>query len=145
MSNKNYILVYILCFSVLAQFVALVVYYGQVYHLDRVDQYQGVIQTELAVNCARVLNDMLLAGVMIWLLRKARSGLKRTNSIVNRLVVYIISSGLVTCIASIIALISAEVAPGSFIYMIPMMVMPKREYFAPQRQNAECANVKFAS
>ncbi|KAL5520653.1 hypothetical protein ACEPAF_2654 [Sanghuangporus sanghuang] len=62
---------------------------------------------------------------MIWLLWNSRPGVKRTDTIVNRLIAYAIGSGLVTALWVIVALIAAQVKPHSFVYLLVDLVLPK--------------------
>ncbi|KAL5478277.1 hypothetical protein ACEPAI_2461 [Sanghuangporus weigelae] len=125
LSSKNNILAGVLSAAVLAQFSLTLTYYGQVINLNRIAQLDDAIHTELAMTGVAVFTDTLLAVVLIWLLRKARSGFRRSDSIVNRLVMYIVGSSLVTAMCVIVALISAAVAPHSFIYLLADLVIPK--------------------
>ncbi|KAL5514828.1 hypothetical protein ACEPAG_2144 [Sanghuangporus baumii] len=125
LSNKNKILLGILCADILTQFVVATIYYGQIYHLTSWTQFTKVVHTELAMNCISVFTDTFLGVVVVWLLWKNRSGVKRTDSLVTRLVLYMIGSGLVTAIWTFVALIGARVAPNSLIYLMADLIFPK--------------------
>ncbi|KAL5514827.1 hypothetical protein ACEPAG_2143 [Sanghuangporus baumii] len=125
LSNKNRILLGILCADVLAQFVVTTTYYGQIYHFTLWTQFTEVVHTELIMNCICTFTDTFLSAVVVRLLWKNRSGIKRTDSLVTRLVLYMIGSGLVTVIWTLVALIGARVAPNSLIYLMADLIFPK--------------------
>lgn len=127
MSQKNRILTAILCADVLTQFVIAVVYYARIYNLSSWTQFSDVVHTEFAMNCISAFTDTLLGVVVVWLLWRSRSGIRRTDSLINRLVMYMVGSGLVTSIFTVLALVSARVAPNSLIYLLADLVFPKRE------------------
>ena len=126
-SQKNRILTGILCADVLTQFVIAVVYYARIYNLSSWTQFSDVVHTEFAMNCISAFTDTLLGVVVVWLLWRSRSGIRRTDSLINRLVMYMVGSGLVTSIFTVLALVSARVAPNSLIYLLADLVFPKRE------------------
>ncbi|KAL5514887.1 hypothetical protein ACEPAG_2203 [Sanghuangporus baumii] len=125
LSRKKHALRVILCVAVLAQFVVTTVFFAQIHNFSNILQFMGVVNTELVMSCIALATDTLLAGVLIWLLWKARSGFHRSDSIINRLVIYTVDSGLVTAFWATVAVIGTRVAPNSFIYLLVDLVMPK--------------------
>ena len=128
MSNKNRVLVGVFSTAVLGQFVATVVYFGQMNNFNEVKQLNQIVVTEVAMKSTMAFTDSLLASVLVWYLWKGRSGFKRTDSIINRLVMYTIGTGLLTSFWMIAALISAELSPHSFIYLVADLTLPKRKF-----------------
>ncbi|KAL5514910.1 hypothetical protein ACEPAG_2226 [Sanghuangporus baumii] len=124
-SKKNKAITAVLCIAILAQFAITTAYYGQIYGATIVTQLTEAVHTELAMNYIVVCTDALLAGVLVWLLYRSRSGVKRTDSIVNRVIMYTIGSGLVPAIWAIVAAIGAQVSPRSVIYLLVDLVIPK--------------------
>ncbi|OCB88691.1 hypothetical protein A7U60_g4165 [Sanghuangporus baumii] len=125
LSNKNRIITGSLIPAVLSQFVVKLVFYGRIYRFTQAFQLFDVVHLELALNYVVAVADAYIAGVLIWLLWKGRSGIKKTDSLINRLVLYTVSSSLVTAVWEVAAVIGAEVAPHSFIYLLADMVLPK--------------------
>ena len=114
-----------MCATVLAQFVVNTTYFGQMYNLSIFPQFVKIVRTERALNCITAFTDTYLALVLIWLLWRSRSGIQRTDSILNRLIMYTVGSGLITSLWAISALISSLAAPQSFIYLLADLVIPK--------------------
>ncbi|KAL5530979.1 hypothetical protein ACEPAG_3855 [Sanghuangporus baumii] len=125
LSNKNHLLTGFLVIIVLAQLGVTLSYFGQVYHFTNAAQLLGALNTERAMNALVVVADTLIAVVLIYLLWNRRSGIRKTDSIIKRLVIYTIGTGLVTSLWGIIGLAGAQVLPSSFIYLLVDLVMPK--------------------
>ncbi|KAL5478260.1 hypothetical protein ACEPAI_2444 [Sanghuangporus weigelae] len=125
LSNRNRVLTGVLSIAVIGQFAATTTYYGQIYHFNLLTQFVEVVHMELILNCVLTFTDMLIAVSLIWLLRKSRSGIGRTDSVINRLVTYTIGSGFVTGLWTMSALIAAQVVTDSLIYLLIALVFPK--------------------
>ncbi|KAH9902490.1 hypothetical protein C8Q73DRAFT_785159 [Cubamyces lactineus] len=63
---------------------------------------------------AAVVIDLLLTGTLI--ITKSRTGFKRTDSLIDVLIIYTINTGLLTGIFSVLSLIFALVSPDNLIY-----------------------------
>ncbi|KAJ3552129.1 hypothetical protein NM688_g4318 [Phlebia brevispora] len=70
--------------------------------------------------------DILVAGIMVYRIRKEKSGLTQSDNMANRIMVYTINTGALTCITSI---------------LIPIMVRRCIEYAEKRLPNPAC---KFA-
>ncbi|KAI8969889.1 hypothetical protein BD414DRAFT_427832 [Trametes punicea] len=76
--------------------------------------YNWVTCSTLAV---AVVLDLFIAGLLIFYLRRSRTGFKRTDSLVDVLMVYTINTGdFLYSIISLIASITAITMPGNLIY-----------------------------
>ncbi|OCB91622.1 hypothetical protein A7U60_g1121 [Sanghuangporus baumii] len=122
LSNKNRILTGALCVAVLAQFAVTMTYSIRIAIVRENKLLPGM---QLAAAATAAITDTYLAVVLVWLLRKARSGFKRSDSVVNRLVTYTIGSSLVTAVSALFALVSAVVAPYSSVYLLGDLLLPK--------------------
>ncbi|KAL5520619.1 hypothetical protein ACEPAF_2620 [Sanghuangporus sanghuang] len=125
LSQRSIILTGLLSIAVLGQFAMNVVYYGLIYNETELFQLSEYLDIEKALNCVIAFTDTLLSVVLIWLLRKSRSGFQRSDSIINHLIMYTVGSGFVTSIWMVMALVGVGVAPHSLIYALADMVLPK--------------------
>ncbi|KAL5478271.1 hypothetical protein ACEPAI_2455 [Sanghuangporus weigelae] len=125
LSQRNLKLIGALSIAALAQLALNVAYFGQMYNLTSFAQLPGILNTERALNVVVLFTDTFIAIVLIVLLWKLRSGTKKTDTVVKRLVIYTISTGLVTSLWAVVALIGTEVKPDSFIYVLVDLVFPK--------------------
>ncbi|KAI0763291.1 hypothetical protein BD413DRAFT_210719 [Trametes elegans] len=69
-----------------------------------------------AVLAAALLIDIVATSILTYYLRKSRTGFKRTDSMVDVLMVYAINTGLSTSLLTFAALICAIVAPHTLIW-----------------------------
>ncbi|KAL5478258.1 hypothetical protein ACEPAI_2442 [Sanghuangporus weigelae] len=125
LSGRNRLLTGILFVLVLSQLALTMTCSGIILNKALLRQAATLGRFEIIMNTSAVFVDMLLALSMIWFLRKNRSGVRRTDSIVNRIVMLTIGSGLVTALWAIIAVVSAAVAPRSLIYLSSDLIFPK--------------------
>ncbi|KAI0643494.1 hypothetical protein C8Q79DRAFT_1012764 [Trametes meyenii] len=63
-----------------------------------------------------VSSDVILTSALVFVLQKSRTGSKRTNSILDILIIYTINTGLLTSVVSIAVFIFAIILPGNLIY-----------------------------
>ncbi|KAL5478286.1 hypothetical protein ACEPAI_2470 [Sanghuangporus weigelae] len=125
LSNKNRILTGALSIAVLAQFAVTMALFVRFVSIVELLMIYNAIPVQLAAAAVVAITDTYLAVVLARLLRKARSGFRRSDSIVQRLVMYTIGSSLVTSICAMVALISCIVAPHAFIYLVSDLLIPK--------------------
>ncbi|EIW57896.1 uncharacterized protein TRAVEDRAFT_59396 [Trametes versicolor FP-101664 SS1] len=69
--------------------------------------------------------DCIAAGTLTYYLRKSRTGFRKTDSMVDVLMVYAINTGLSTSILSVVALTCALAMPNNLIYSAILMVCSK--------------------
>ncbi|KAL7278347.1 hypothetical protein ACG7TL_008323 [Trametes sanguinea] len=66
--------------------------------------------------CA-VLGDACLTGTLVTALARSRTGSKRTDSLIEVLIIYSINTGLLTSIFGLLTFIFAIILPGNLIYL----------------------------
>jgi len=80
------------------------------YELSRISSLAIAV---LVLSCSI---DVLIAGSLCILLNRARTGFKRSNTVINRLTIFVISTGLLTAIFAIVALVCMVSMPYNLIY-----------------------------
>ncbi|KAL5498054.1 hypothetical protein ACEPAH_2985 [Sanghuangporus vaninii] len=125
LSNKNCILTGALIIAVIGQIGITLAYAGQAVGLTSVTQLLTTVSTERAMNVTWVITDTFIATVMVNILRKRGVGMKRTDSILHRLILYSIGTGLVTGVIGVAAFIGSELLPNSMVYIFPDLLLPK--------------------
>ncbi|KIJ37775.1 hypothetical protein M422DRAFT_69187 [Sphaerobolus stellatus SS14] len=71
-----------------------------------------------AINGCAAAGDIILAVTMVILLHRSRTGMRQSDSILEKLTLYTVNTGVITSLASIVTLITAEVWKHAFIYAI---------------------------
>ncbi|KAJ3836125.1 hypothetical protein F5878DRAFT_626001 [Lentinula raphanica] len=69
---------------------------------------------------ATAVCDMLITFILCYILHDAKSGIRRTNTMINKMILFCISRGAVTSLAALLNLIFFVSKPGTFIFMIPL-------------------------
>ncbi|EIW52153.1 uncharacterized protein TRAVEDRAFT_53581 [Trametes versicolor FP-101664 SS1] len=62
------------------------------------------------------VTDVTLASTLVAVFRRSRTGSKRTDSVLDTLIIYSINTGVLTSVFSILAFIFALILPGNLIY-----------------------------
>ncbi|KAI5122025.1 hypothetical protein M0805_008016 [Coniferiporia weirii] len=126
LSKGNYILTGTLVVLVTGQFVATAVYYKQTFDNPGDAQIATVGTSELAMNSISAFVDVSIASILTILLHSLRSGIKRTDALITRLILYIVTTSLATGALAVVALITFILAcPGSLIYWTFNLIIPK--------------------
>ena len=130
MSNKNAALTATALVLILGQFALLVYYFELVYNSESVAQLQhspGFQRAGRALHVMVVTTDIYLAGVLVILLHRGRCGSQRTDSVINKLIFYTISTGLTTGLIGIAAVITELLLSDSLFYYIFDPLIPSCE------------------
>ncbi|EJD02009.1 uncharacterized protein FOMMEDRAFT_29124 [Fomitiporia mediterranea MF3/22] len=125
LSNNNWLVIGALSAAILAHFSIIIAYFGQIYHFTQFTQLLSVINTERAMNAVVAAMEFFISAVLVSLLWKHRSRVRKTDSVVQRLILYTINTGLITGLWAVVALIGAVVKPDSLIYLLVDFVIPK--------------------
>jgi len=72
----------------------------------------------LAINITGAATDVLIAAILCFLLLGSRTGFSRSDSMINKLVLFFVNTGLITSVFAIASLISITTAPDAFIYIL---------------------------
>ncbi|KAI0363878.1 hypothetical protein BV20DRAFT_1057666 [Pilatotrama ljubarskyi] len=79
--------------------------------------FQAYTWLDSAAFAASVGSDILTTSVLIFTLKRSRTGIKRTDHIVDRLILYTVNTGLLTSICNILALVLGFAQPTNMIYI----------------------------
>lgn len=118
LSHKNYLISGIVLLSAISCLVFTSLYVHRAFELTSFAEVPKIQELSALINITATVTDVLIAVVMIWLLQSSKSGLDRTNDIINRLLLFVINTGLLTSICSVAALVSVLAAPQNLIYTV---------------------------
>ncbi|KIK01962.1 hypothetical protein K443DRAFT_6495 [Laccaria amethystina LaAM-08-1] len=71
----------------------------------------------ITVNVLAATGDVLIAGTLCSLLHFSRTGFHRTDTIINKLIIFSVNTGLLTSLCAIASLVSILAAGQTFIYI----------------------------
>ncbi|KAH0587161.1 hypothetical protein H2248_005970 [Termitomyces sp. 'cryptogamus'] len=79
----------------------------------QLEQLKGL---SMVVNILAALGDGLIAGTLCYFLQRSRTGFKKSDTMISKLILFTVSTGVLTSICAIASLISILVWPSTLIY-----------------------------
>ena len=129
MSKKNLFLSGAVSVLVAAQFVATIVYYVKLYPLTTFDEIHTIYTIIRVINAVTAATDTIIAIVLVYLLYTTRSGLKSSDTMMNRIVAFTVNTGLATSVCAIAGLITALTLPSTLVHVLFFMLISHCKYF----------------
>jgi len=86
-------------------------------------QYETFVQLtqlktlSITVNVLAASGDVLIAGTLCTLLHSSRTGFHRTDTIINKLMIFSVNTGLLTSLCAVASMVSILTAGRTFIYI----------------------------
>ncbi|KIM52868.1 hypothetical protein SCLCIDRAFT_481666 [Scleroderma citrinum Foug A] len=117
LSNKSIIATASVLVVVIAQFVLSVTYVAKAIPLKTFVEIENLKILSSAVNVTTAVTDVMIAACLCFLLQKSRTGFRRSDNMINKLIMFSINTGLLTSLFAIASLISISVQPDAFIYI----------------------------
>ncbi|KAF8328508.1 hypothetical protein F5887DRAFT_1143082 [Amanita rubescens] len=117
LSNHNIWVTSIIVALVIAEFACIVVYAGLALSMETFLQVANLKRLSIAINALAAAGDVSIAAVLCTLLHKSRTGFHRSNTMINRLILFSVNTSLLTSLCALASLISIVVAGESFIYI----------------------------
>lgn len=114
---------------VLAQLGVCLAQYILLRRIQFYSEFPRELAIQRAVSAVTAFTDVAIACVLAYLLHTSRSGLKRMDSVINRLILYSFGTGLATGALAIVALILTLASPTTFVYLLIDLLIPKRKLF----------------
>ncbi|KAJ4480144.1 hypothetical protein J3R30DRAFT_2583565 [Lentinula aciculospora] len=72
----------------------------------------------ITVNALAAVSDVIIAGILTFLLQKSKTGFQRSDTMLNKLTVFAVNTGALTSFCAVASLISILAAPNTFIYIL---------------------------
>ncbi|KAF9461467.1 hypothetical protein BDZ94DRAFT_814198 [Collybia nuda] len=116
-SRKNItlvILILVVAFTHTAASAVMTFKISQFPHFRGIPQFLPYIVTTLSLSMA---TDIFIAGFLSYYLHQGRSGIRKTDTIINRLIIYAINNGLLACVFIILIMILVSTQPEKFIFI----------------------------
>ncbi|KAF9066597.1 hypothetical protein BDP27DRAFT_1365568 [Rhodocollybia butyracea] len=71
----------------------------------------------IAINALAAAADVLISGILSFLLQRSKTGFRGSDSMLNALTLYAVNTGMLTSLCAVASLISIVTAPNTFIYI----------------------------
>lgn len=105
-----------------------IIYFGKSIGIEFAVEIETIVAIARAVTSISAVTDSVIAASMVFLLMRSRTGFAQTDSLVQRIVIYTMGTGLTTGICEITSFILAFASPTTFFYIAFFLALPKRQY-----------------
>ncbi|KAF9035624.1 hypothetical protein BJ165DRAFT_1533605 [Panaeolus papilionaceus] len=102
---------------VLAEFACITVYTTLAIHIPTIAGLMSLKSLSISVNVLAAAGDVLIAVTLCTLLHLSRTGFQRSDTMINKLILFSVNTGVLTSLCAIASLISITVAGNTFIYI----------------------------
>ena len=109
---------------------------ASLYYFSKIDKLFVIDHTGMIINISRIIYaitavvEILLASVVVVLVHMMRNGQKRSETVLNRLILYTISSSAGNAAIAIGAVISAAVSPYVHTHLLFASLAPNCNYIS---------------
>ncbi|KAI3605802.1 hypothetical protein WG66_012385 [Moniliophthora roreri] len=119
LSRNNYIVTGVVVLPVLALFTITMAYFGTAWsqHFTLFADLARIKGLSVTVNVLGAASDVVITSALSFYLWTSKSGIRKTDAIMNRLILFCVRSGLLTTVTAILSLITIQVYPDTFIYI----------------------------
>ncbi|KJA15403.1 hypothetical protein HYPSUDRAFT_194341 [Hypholoma sublateritium FD-334 SS-4] len=80
------------------------------------EQLLSISPLTITINALSTFVDVTIAVSLVYLLNQARTGFKKSDTIINKLIVFVVNTGVLTTCCAIAALICLVASPNSLLY-----------------------------
>ncbi|KAI0710831.1 hypothetical protein C8Q76DRAFT_798357 [Earliella scabrosa] len=103
----------------LAEFIASVLYVVRAFRVRDFEKIggPGVKALSICMIAFAAAGDIFIAGILCTILHSSKTGFSRSNTLINKLMVFAINTGLLTSVCACASLITFWVYPNTFVYI----------------------------
>ncbi|KAJ7022570.1 hypothetical protein C8F04DRAFT_1137731 [Mycena alexandri] len=116
-SNGSWLASIFLALLGVGSFVALFVYTTQALKISTFTELATLKTLSMSCNIAAAVTDALISAFLVYYLYISKTGFEKTDDLINRLIAFAFNTGLPTSICALLACISINVWPDTFIYI----------------------------
>ncbi|KAF9463802.1 hypothetical protein BDZ94DRAFT_1321566 [Collybia nuda] len=84
--------------------------------LNTYEELLSISPLTISINALSTGADVLIAASLCFMLQRARTGFKKSDSMINRLMLFVVNTGVLTSICAIASLVSLLASPLTLIY-----------------------------
>ncbi|KAI0029306.1 hypothetical protein K488DRAFT_88877 [Vararia minispora EC-137] len=118
LSQKNIFVSGLVAVFVVGEFCTYAVYFGNGVHLGTFAELIAHLRPlSYSINIATAITDVSITTAMCFYLQSSRTGFRRTDSMLNRLTLFCVNTGLLTSTDAVCSLTSYLASENSFIYI----------------------------
>ncbi|KAJ7162569.1 hypothetical protein C8R43DRAFT_301230 [Mycena crocata] len=117
LSNRNIALTAVTASLVLAEFGCSVVFTIQSLQLETWEQLSQLKGLSMSVNVLGAFADFVIAIILVLYLRRSRTGFKKSDTMITKLIMFSVSTGLLTSVCALASLVSILVWSHTLVYV----------------------------
>ncbi|KAI0807244.1 hypothetical protein C8Q74DRAFT_1362770 [Fomes fomentarius] len=117
LSEKRLWLVLPVASMVLAELIASIMYMATAINYTSFAELAQVKGLSVSMNVFAAVGDVLIAAILCTILHQSRTSFSRSNTLINKLMVFAVNTGLLTSICACISLITFWALPNTFVYI----------------------------
>ncbi|KAG2119084.1 uncharacterized protein F5147DRAFT_668132 [Suillus discolor] len=117
LSNKNMIITASVMSLVITELVIVVIYVIKAVGLTTFTQVPQIRSLSMSINAVAAAGDILIAALLCTFLQRSRTGFRRSDTMINKLMLFTINTGLLTSVCAMMSFISIVVWPDTYIYI----------------------------
>jgi len=117
LTNGSYALTGLVSALVLGEFIAIIYFSAKAFQLGTFTQLPLIKGASISVNVLGAAGDVLIALILCSMLQQSRTGFRKSETVINRLTIFTINTGLMTSLCAVASLVSIVAAPNAFIYI----------------------------
>jgi len=116
-SNHSKLLTGVIVLFVIAEFVTILMATAWSFQWKTYERLVGLRHFNVGVNAITVAGDSLIAASLCFFLHRSRTGLSRSDTMIDKLILFTVGTGLLPSICAIFSLIFLLVAKRTFIFI----------------------------
>ncbi|KAK7053304.1 hypothetical protein VNI00_003930 [Paramarasmius palmivorus] len=117
LSHKNRPVTVLILLLIFAEFGVTIAYFGRSWPMTTYLELKQLSVISRVVNALGAASDVAITVSLSFYLWTSKSGMKNTDAIMDRLILFCIRTGLLTTVCAILSLITITVWPDTFIYI----------------------------
>ncbi|KAF8815682.1 hypothetical protein BYT27DRAFT_7155573 [Phlegmacium glaucopus] len=123
LSGRNIYLTGSSVILVAASFGTYILYIAKAAQLKDLPSLATIKSESIAVNVLSAATDLLIAAILCTLLNLSRTGFQKSDTIINKLILFSVNTGLITSICALASMVSILVAGNTFIYIASFLCL----------------------
>ncbi|KAG7443913.1 uncharacterized protein BT62DRAFT_304616 [Guyanagaster necrorhizus] len=118
LSSENFVVTAIVALLVIAEFGCIIAFGTlALIHVHTFVELARLKYLSISVNALAAAGDVFIAGTLCLLLHRSRTGFQNSDTMINKLILFAVNTGLLTSLCAVASLISILTAPNTFIYI----------------------------
>ncbi|KAI0069201.1 hypothetical protein BV25DRAFT_1818183 [Artomyces pyxidatus] len=117
LSKKNMFLTGGVAVLVVAQFMTVLVYCSKAFRMTTYVEIATIKGWSMSINATTAASDLAIALVLCGLLHNSRTGFRRSDTMINKLILFTVNTGVLTSVDAICSLATIAALPNSFVYI----------------------------